>query len=443
MTNAPDGKRDFFVSFNRTDRAWATWIAWVLEEAGHSVFFQDWDFRGNFVLDMNEALKRSSRMIAVLSPDFLKSNFTAPEWAASFAQDPRSGQGLLVPVRVRECQVEGLLAQIAYVDLVGAAEQAAVESLLQRVRGDRGKPTTRPGFPGGPPREVTERPSFPPVERHHPAGRRQRKGAPGGLPRASPAADKAGGGSTVVAARHGSIAVPIDQASPPIVPRRPLATNEMIVTSGLATFVPGRKYYEQFRDNANLITDYIERARRKLIMVSINLMTGIPHHGIWHSLEKKFQEDQEFEATISLLDPRNQHLMHAIAHVFGRSAENLGKDITGTLGHILNFRGSLSVGAQRRLNVKVHKALPFGSAILIDYDDPTRARVQIETKPYKEPLHASFAFEIVPTGQEGRDMAKKLSAGLLPFRIKNAVLEIFLVHPGGPFWAKKTKVLGR
>ena len=31
--DAPDGKRDFFVSFNQADRAWATWIAWVLEEA--------------------------------------------------------------------------------------------------------------------------------------------------------------------------------------------------------------------------------------------------------------------------------------------------------------------------------------------------------------------------------------------------------------------------
>ena len=31
----------------------------------------------------------------------------------------------------------------------------------------------------------------------------------------------------------------------------------------------------------------------------------------------------------------------------------------------------------------------------------------------------------------------KLSAGLLVFRRVNGELEIFLVHPGGPFWAKK------
>ena len=33
-------------------------------------------------------------------------------------------------------------------------------------------------------------------------------------------------------------------------------------------------------------------------------------------------------------------------------------------------------------------------------------------------------------------MAKKTSAGILPFR-QSTEIEVFLVHPGGPFWAKK------
>jgi predicted NUDIX family NTP pyrophosphohydrolase len=31
----------------------------------------------------------------------------------------------------------------------------------------------------------------------------------------------------------------------------------------------------------------------------------------------------------------------------------------------------------------------------------------------------------------------KRSAGLLMYRYSNAAIEVFLVHPGGPFWAKK------
>ena len=33
-------------------------------------------------------------------------------------------------------------------------------------------------------------------------------------------------------------------------------------------------------------------------------------------------------------------------------------------------------------------------------------------------------------------MAKKTTAGLLLYR-RRGELEVFLVHPGGPFWAKK------
>lgn len=34
-------------------------------------------------------------------------------------------------------------------------------------------------------------------------------------------------------------------------------------------------------------------------------------------------------------------------------------------------------------------------------------------------------------------MPGKLTAGILLYRIRQGELEVFLVHPGGPFWAKK------
>ena len=162
MIDAPDGKRDFFVSFNQVDRAWATWIAWALEEAGYSVFFQDWDFTGNFILEMDKAHTQSRRTVAVLSPDYLASRFAAPEWAARFAQDATSEHDLLIPVRVRPCELKGLLAQIVYVDLVGCGEAVARDKLLKRIAGIRPKPDEPPLFPG----EIThaavvERPVYP------------------------------------------------------------------------------------------------------------------------------------------------------------------------------------------------------------------------------------------------------------------------------------------
>ena len=139
--------KDFFISYNREDKQWAEWIAWQLEEAGFSVIIQAWDFVGNWVIRMNEAMRETARTIAVLSPDYVKALYTQSEWANAFRLDPTGAKDLLIPVRVRPVDLEGVLAQIVYVDLVNIDEGAAVELLLKRVRGERGKPSSSPAFP--------------------------------------------------------------------------------------------------------------------------------------------------------------------------------------------------------------------------------------------------------------------------------------------------------
>ena len=112
--------KDFFISYNKADRTWAEWIAWQLEEVAYSVVIQAWDFRpgSNFVLDMQRGLVEAERVVAVLSPDFLESLYTQPEWATAFAADPTGARKTLLPVRVRECKLTGLLSQITYINLV-------------------------------------------------------------------------------------------------------------------------------------------------------------------------------------------------------------------------------------------------------------------------------------------------------------------------------------
>jgi len=141
---------DFFIARNKADKAWAVWIAWQLEDAGYSTVVQDWDFRpgSNFVLKMQDATTNATRTIAVLSPSFLKSEYTAPEWAAAFAGDPTGAKRKLVPVRVRPCKPTGLLAPISYIDLVDLDVTDAKGGLLRGVKQSRAKPSTPPAFPG-------------------------------------------------------------------------------------------------------------------------------------------------------------------------------------------------------------------------------------------------------------------------------------------------------
>ena len=157
---------DFFISYTKGDRTWAEWIAWHLEAEGYSTLIQAWDIRpgSNFALAMQRATVEAERTIAVLSSAYLSSRFTQPEWAAAFAQDPTGEHGLLVPVRVGECDLQGLLPQIVYIDLIGLDEDDAKTALLSGVQLGRAKPSAAPSFPGpiiSVSNTIFEKPSFP------------------------------------------------------------------------------------------------------------------------------------------------------------------------------------------------------------------------------------------------------------------------------------------
>jgi tetratricopeptide (TPR) repeat protein len=155
-------RKHFFISYTSADRPWAEWIAWQLEQEGYTTLIQAWDFApgSNFVLEMDTAARTAERTIAVLSPAYVQSGFTPSEWAAAFAHDPKGEQRLLVPVRIRPFNAEGLLRQVVYIDLVGRDEQEARTVLLAGVRHERAKPLTSPAFPAVAQTQA-ERPAFP------------------------------------------------------------------------------------------------------------------------------------------------------------------------------------------------------------------------------------------------------------------------------------------
>jgi len=81
---------DFFVSYTQADRAWAEWIAWILEEDDHRVLVQAWDFvpGTNWIQGMQLGAARAARTIAVLSADYLSSVYGSAEWHAAWGSDP-------------------------------------------------------------------------------------------------------------------------------------------------------------------------------------------------------------------------------------------------------------------------------------------------------------------------------------------------------------------
>lgn len=143
---------DFFISYTSADEQWATWIAWQLESAGYTTVIQAWDFRpgSNFVLEMDEAASAAKRTLVVLSPRFVASKFTQPEWASAFANDPTGSRRTILPVLVEPTETQGLLNQIVHIDLTGLSRDEAAAKLIAGLEPGRSKPTAEPAFPGTP-----------------------------------------------------------------------------------------------------------------------------------------------------------------------------------------------------------------------------------------------------------------------------------------------------
>ena len=126
---------DYFVSYTQTDKKWAEWVVWVLTQRGYTCFAQFANIPpgSDFIQEMNEGLRRSRQILAILSPDYLNSEFGTSEFNTALGLDPIGRGRRLIPIRVRSCQPEGLLATRVYVDLVGKESFDAVNSLVQGV----------------------------------------------------------------------------------------------------------------------------------------------------------------------------------------------------------------------------------------------------------------------------------------------------------------------
>lgn len=154
--------KDFFISYNKADVDWAEWIGYQLEEAGYNCILQAWDFGvgSNFIQKMQEGTE-ANKTVMVLSPDYLSSLYTQPEWQAAFAIDPTGNNRKLLPIKVKACQPPGLLSQIVWCDLIGKSEEDARNLLLAAASGNRNKPNKPPIFPGSIQHTVTDKPGFP------------------------------------------------------------------------------------------------------------------------------------------------------------------------------------------------------------------------------------------------------------------------------------------
>lgn len=127
--------RDFFISYASEDLEIAQEVDGVLAAAGFSTIAQFKDFRPgmNFVREMQNALELSTRVIALHSPSYEKSDHCQAEWAAAYNQDPGGRSGKLLPVLLKPTALNLLARQIVYTSFVGLSRPERHIALLRLV----------------------------------------------------------------------------------------------------------------------------------------------------------------------------------------------------------------------------------------------------------------------------------------------------------------------
>ncbi len=138
---------DFFVSYATEDERHARKVVAVVEAAGYRTFAQFRDIRpgDNFVVRMEEGLKASRRLIAILSPHYVASDMCLSEWAAGFRRDPASRSRTIQPFLVAPGDLGALGGQIVYTSLLDCSDAQAERKILDAIAGARapGTPQAR------------------------------------------------------------------------------------------------------------------------------------------------------------------------------------------------------------------------------------------------------------------------------------------------------------
>jgi TIR domain len=133
---------DFFLSRTGADKDAAGLIADIIREAGLTPFYQDEHFgHADFMRRMEQGYE-CSKLIALLSADYQKSEHCRVEYNHHLGKDPANLKGRLVVLRITSCQPEGSLQNLAYTDLVPVLNDfAALRRVIRVALGIDQRPT--------------------------------------------------------------------------------------------------------------------------------------------------------------------------------------------------------------------------------------------------------------------------------------------------------------
>lgn len=117
-TEAERANYDVFISYSRADTVAAQEVATLLRERGLRVFIDESDIEAgaSWQTAIFEAIERCQKVVAVYSPDFIKSPVCKDEFNAAMILRRRRDEKFILPILVRDTELPAYMEMLNYVD---------------------------------------------------------------------------------------------------------------------------------------------------------------------------------------------------------------------------------------------------------------------------------------------------------------------------------------
>ncbi len=128
MTKKPQFKYDVFISYSHRNKKWVQDVLLPrLEDAGLKVFidFRDFKIGAASIKEMERGVTQSRKTLLVLTPEYLKSDWTEFETLMTQTLSPANRDLRVIPTLKKECKLPASIGYMNYVNLANSKDKDA------------------------------------------------------------------------------------------------------------------------------------------------------------------------------------------------------------------------------------------------------------------------------------------------------------------------------
>lgn len=133
MANQPE-HRDFFISFNLADKAYADALAGALAQSGFTFFHWQKDEPPNLHTWQADAIRYSSQTLSLVTPEYMKAEFSLNELFSTWAKDPNNKRDRLKFLIVRQADIPDTMTGVWQHPVEGQTPGEAARTTLDHLK---------------------------------------------------------------------------------------------------------------------------------------------------------------------------------------------------------------------------------------------------------------------------------------------------------------------